>query len=72
MRMRVMKLLDRLVLAVTMPRLPKNVEIRQRKVVKDIVGAHSHGNIRLQNKQYFTKREINERYNQVAGVRFSG
>lgn len=58
---------DRLLLAFKAPAKPT----RKRDSAREIVRAHSHGNVRLQMGQYYTKKEVDAKFNRLRGVNFA-
>ncbi len=65
-----MNLVKRLELIFSKPNLPRDVEARKRASVRSIVGATSHGNIRLQWGQYYTQKDVDEKYERLTKTSF--
>jgi hypothetical protein len=58
---------DRLLMAFKAPSLPA----ARKDAARDVVSARSHGNVRLQWGQYYTKKEVDERFNRLRGTTFA-
>ncbi len=67
----VMTISGRIKLLISAPSLPKNVAARERDSVRAIVGLHSHGNIFLQWGHFYTKRDIDGKFESVSKIKFS-
>jgi hypothetical protein len=50
------------------PRAP-NASI-DRGTIHEIVGSRSHGNVRLQNGRFYTKKDVDEQYARLKDVKF--
>jgi hypothetical protein len=63
-------MLRRLILAFSdfNPRVPREGKLN---AVREIVRAHSHGNIRLQWGQYYTKKDLDAKFARLRGSRFA-
>lgn len=64
-------LFARIIEAFKAPEAPADIEKRRRALVSRVVAARSHGNIRLQMGKFYTKEDVNERYEQIKSKRFS-
>ena len=53
------------------PRVPSGTGAVSRKRMHKIVAARSHGNIRLQAGEYYTKLDVDEKYDHFKDVRFA-
>ena len=58
-------------LVLTTPQVPSGTGEVSRKRMHRIVAARSHGNIRLQAGEYYTKLDVNEKYDRYKDVRFA-
>lgn len=58
-------------LIIAVPQVPSGTGEVSRKRMHKIVAARSHGNIRLQAGEYYTKLDVDEKYNRFKNVRFS-
>lgn len=67
-----MTLVNRIKFLFSSPSLPRPVEVRERIAVRDIVSDHSHGNIFLQLGKFYTKRDVDGRFERIRKVRFAG
>lgn len=46
-------------------------KIREADALRNIVARLSHGNIRLQQGKYFTRKDVDQQYEQIRGRKFS-
>lgn len=53
------------------PRVPSGTGQVSRKRMHKIVAARSYGNIRLQAGEYYTKLDVDEKYDRYKDVRFA-
>jgi hypothetical protein len=66
----IMTLKERIKFLISVPAVPQNVAKREFESVRGIVGLHSHGNIFLQRGRFYTKRDVDARYEKIAKVKF--
>lgn len=68
---RIVNLVKRFMLLFWSPALPQHLEDRKRTSTRAIVAASSHGNIRLQRGQYYTQKDVDAKYERIAGLKTS-
>lgn len=66
-----MTISERIKFLIAAPAIPRDVAARERASVREIVGQHSHGNIFLQWGHFYTKRDVDARFEEVSKLKFS-
>jgi hypothetical protein len=66
-----MNIYSLLKLVFVVPTVPKGTGNVSRERMHNIVAARSHGNIRLQAGEYYTKLDVDEKYEHYRDVRFA-
>jgi hypothetical protein len=65
-------MLDRLILAFSNPATPSKAKVGQAATsTRDIVRARSHGNIYLQRGEFYTKKDVDAKFERIRKVNFS-
>lgn len=62
---------ERLILAFTGASRSGNLSYNQDVADRKIVQSRSHGNIRLQQGRFYTYKDLDEKFNDLRGVRFT-
>jgi hypothetical protein len=65
-------MLNRIILALSRRPAPREHTALSGDTVREVVKAHSHGNVRLQWGQYYTRGDVDARAERLRGVRFTG
>ena len=66
-----MMMLEKIKLAFGQPSAPEAIHsASQAEAVRKIVMSRSHGNVRLQRGQYYTKKDVDERRAEIRKIKF--
>lgn len=55
----------------SVPTVPKNQKVRALAQMRRTVASRSHGNIRLQSGEFYTKSDVDVKYDRYKNVRFA-
>lgn len=66
-----MKVFDFFTLLFSAPSVPKDKVGRAHERMHRLVASRSHGNIRLQSGEFYTKRDVDVKYDRYKNVRFA-